>query len=562
MAAKKSKSKEPDSIDRAAASATAIVEEIKSRPHDPIVEQMHRTDEKHAREGLLQEVPIDQIEVTIESRAVNQERVKELAASIEQEGLLQPIIVYRHPKIHNQYILGPGRHRFEAHRLLGRPVIKAIVRQYVSDDQVRLAQAIENVQRHQMTPLEEADACQVIIESQLGVLTVEFDDEFELQKAVETRVAAMLGVTVKWLQGRLALNRLSPRVQQMLRDGEIFTVHAQLLARLSSHETQEEIAGRLGGTKRGKESSLPENIWRWKDAVAGELRTLVGVQWKLDQEFAGKVACNVCPSNSQNAPGLFEGGEAGTAGVPKAQCLNAACYAEKRRVAGLAVRKASNTLVKLELPKSTKGARDAIAHREVPFVNAGAVVQAAKSAMKPNQKTPAEKRGQRTGMNNEAQQKANSELHAARFEWETKFERLLAESICSDRNTMLLYLLLKEFPEFHQVDQQPWSSTSKISANREKIKDIMARFAHATDNDVSHVAGQLQILATDGRDPNSLWPTEDMPRFVRDELQKRFGVDVGPEPKLEDFLPIKAQTDAERAKKPAKKKTSRKAVLA
>lgn len=85
---------------------------------------------------------------------LDQESLHELAGSIERHGLLQPIIVKRRDDSPDGYVLVAGERRFRAHVLLGRNEILAIVTQGAADE----IALIENIQRQDLHPLEEAAA--------------------------------------------------------------------------------------------------------------------------------------------------------------------------------------------------------------------------------------------------------------------------------------------------------------------------------------------------------------------------------------------------------------------
>ena len=80
--------------------------------------------------------------------------IQELADSIQQHGLLQPITVRRDPKDKQKFIVVAGERRFRAHALLQRPLIPAVITSGNADE----IALIENLQRENLTPLEEAEA--------------------------------------------------------------------------------------------------------------------------------------------------------------------------------------------------------------------------------------------------------------------------------------------------------------------------------------------------------------------------------------------------------------------
>ena len=87
-------------------------------------------------------------------KAFDEGSISELAASIEQHGLLQPIIVRRDPKNKEGFVVVAGERRFRAFELLKREIIPAIVTSGKSDE----IALVENLQRENLSPIEEAEA--------------------------------------------------------------------------------------------------------------------------------------------------------------------------------------------------------------------------------------------------------------------------------------------------------------------------------------------------------------------------------------------------------------------
>lgn len=96
--------------------------------------------------------------------SVDEESLKELAASIAEHGLLQAPVVRRHPERPDHYLIVLGARRIAAHRLLGREEIEVIVRR-LDDQQAFLASCVENLQRVALSGQEELDLVGVIVET-------------------------------------------------------------------------------------------------------------------------------------------------------------------------------------------------------------------------------------------------------------------------------------------------------------------------------------------------------------------------------------------------------------
>ena len=111
--------------------------------------------------GLSPEMPrIIEIELTKLRRnpdqprkVFNEETIKELAASIEQHGLIQPISVVPDSESQDGFMIVAGERRYRAHEYLGKPTITAIITKGNSDE----IALIENIQREDLSPIDQAE---------------------------------------------------------------------------------------------------------------------------------------------------------------------------------------------------------------------------------------------------------------------------------------------------------------------------------------------------------------------------------------------------------------------
>lgn len=156
----------------------------------------------------------------------NQELLQELADSIKQYGILQPLLVQ---KKGNLYELIAGERRWRAAKLAGLKEVPVVIREYTKQQSMEIA-LIENVQREDLNPIEEAQAYQQLME------------EFGLkQEEIAVRVAkSRTAVT-----NSMRLLKLDPRVQQMLTEGVISSGHARALLSLEDKEQQYVIAEKI-----------------------------------------------------------------------------------------------------------------------------------------------------------------------------------------------------------------------------------------------------------------------------------------------------------------------------
>jgi len=143
--------------------------------------------------------------------------LEELAASIREHGVLQPVIVTQSLE---GYVLVAGERRVRAARRAGLARIPAVVRQLADRDQLELA-IVENVQRADLDPIEEAHAYRQLI------------DEFGLS---QEEVAIRVGRARATVTNTLRLLELDPAVQAAIVDGRISEGHARALASLAREQ--------------------------------------------------------------------------------------------------------------------------------------------------------------------------------------------------------------------------------------------------------------------------------------------------------------------------------------
>ena len=150
-------------------------------------------------------------------RHVDEQELSDLASSIREHGVLQPVIVTQSLE---GYVLVAGERRVRAARLAGLERIPAVVRQLADRDQLELA-IVENVQRADLDPIEEAHAYRQLI------------DEFGLS---QEEVALRVGRARATVTNTLRLLELDPEVQAAIVDGRISEGHARALASLAREQ--------------------------------------------------------------------------------------------------------------------------------------------------------------------------------------------------------------------------------------------------------------------------------------------------------------------------------------
>lgn len=151
---------------------------------------------------------------------MEQEKLKELADSIVREGIMQPLLVRPITGGEDKYEIIAGERRFRAAKIAGLSEVPVLIRD-VSDEQAAIMALIENMQREDLNPLEEAKGIKRLID--------EFD--FTHEQAAES-----IGRSRSYTSNLLRLINLAEPVQDMLLDGQLDMGHARALLALNAAE--------------------------------------------------------------------------------------------------------------------------------------------------------------------------------------------------------------------------------------------------------------------------------------------------------------------------------------
>lgn len=176
-----------------------------------------------ANEGELKKIPVELLRPGKYQprRDMHPEALEELAASIRQQGIMQPVVV--RPVAAGQYEIIAGERRWRAAQLAGLEKIPALVREADDRDVVALA-LIENLQREDLNPLEEALALQRL------------QKEFAL---TQQQVADAVGKSRSSITNLLRLLQLHKDVRRMLEHGDLEMGHARALLSLEDNQQLE-----------------------------------------------------------------------------------------------------------------------------------------------------------------------------------------------------------------------------------------------------------------------------------------------------------------------------------
>ncbi|HHW79550.1 MAG TPA: ParB/RepB/Spo0J family partition protein [Acholeplasmataceae bacterium] len=188
----------------------------------------HNVDKVLDGEVIL-EVPLDKIIANPfqPRRIFEQEKIDELAESIKQHGVFQPIIVKKLKD--NSYMIVSGERRFRASKSVGLESIPAIIRNYTEDKVAEIALA-ENLQREDLTPIEEAEAYQVVM-NKLGI--------------TQGELAEKVGKSRSHVTNMLGLLKLPKEVQDLLLNKKLSMGNARSLSKLKDEKVIIELANKI-----------------------------------------------------------------------------------------------------------------------------------------------------------------------------------------------------------------------------------------------------------------------------------------------------------------------------
>ena len=243
----------------------------------------------------IQNLPLGKIKPDLEQprKTFNDDALQQLSESIEKHGVLQPITVRQ---LNGHYIIVMGERRYRASKLAGKKTVPCIVRTYENNDVLEV-QIIENLQRQDVEPTEEADAIAYLSE-----------------KYSPTEIAKRLGRTDNFIRQRLKLAGLIDGFKHFVRNGEM-TISLGVGVALFEPEEQQMMLETMG------EDFNAHQINRMiKDQTYDLEKAAFDV---ADKELVPKAgSCVECPFNAANQGNLF--------GEGKMVCTKSACFETKK----------------------------------------------------------------------------------------------------------------------------------------------------------------------------------------------------------------------------------------
>lgn len=181
-----------------------------------------RHDEEIPKNKQIQDIELDKIVPNRYQprREFSDDSIKELAETLDKDGLLQPIVVREDGE--DQYEIIAGERRYRAAKSLNWETIPAIVNN-MNDDQAASLALIENLQREDLNPIDEAKA---------------YTNLMKLNDLTQTALAKDMGKSQSYVANKLRLLKLDDDVQKALVEGKITARHGRALLNLSDDDQE------------------------------------------------------------------------------------------------------------------------------------------------------------------------------------------------------------------------------------------------------------------------------------------------------------------------------------
>ncbi|MCM1045370.1 MAG: ParB/RepB/Spo0J family partition protein [Candidatus Gastranaerophilales bacterium] len=263
-----------------------VVGETKAKKEAPAAGQ-----KASGTEGSETMVKITMVEPNREQPRKNfdEDALQELADSIKQFGLLQPILV-QDRKDHYEIIA--GERRWRASRMAGLQEIPVIIRNYTDQEIVEIS-LIENIQREDLNPIEEAQAYKRLL------------TEFNLK---QDEVAERVSKSRAAVTNSVRLLKLSDEVQQMVIDEMISTGHARALLAVEDAEEQYNLAQKIFDEKLSVRDveKMVKNLHKPVKAKKPDDKTLQAIYQDIEEKLKQRLSTKVTVTPKGDGAGKIE----------------------------------------------------------------------------------------------------------------------------------------------------------------------------------------------------------------------------------------------------------------
>lgn len=256
-----------------------------------IPEKKTKAEMKETQDKSLAEIKISEIDPNMGQprKKFDEDELLELAESIKIHGVIQPIILTKRGK---RYEIIAGERRWRASKLAGLVKIPAIIREY-TDKEIMEVSLIENIQRQDLNPIEEALAFKNLI------------DEYKMK---QDDLAERVSKSRSAITNALRLLKLDDKVKAMLAEGLISTGHARALLAVEDKNKQQILATKIFDEKLSVRETeklvkqIPENKEPKKEEKSSEKL----IYKKLEDSLKSIIGSKVSIKGRDNGKGKIE----------------------------------------------------------------------------------------------------------------------------------------------------------------------------------------------------------------------------------------------------------------
>ena len=256
-----------------------------------IPEKKTKAEMKEVQDKALSEIKISEIDPNMGQprKSFNEDELLELAESIKIHGVIQPIILTKRGK---RYEIIAGERRWRASKLAGLTKIPAVIREY-TDKEIMEVSLIENIQRQDLNPIEEALAFKNLI------------DEYKMK---QDDLAERVSKSRSAITNALRLLKLDDKVKAMLAEGLISTGHARALLAVEDKNKQQILATRIFDEKLSvrETEKLVKQILENKESKKEEKSSEKLIYKKLEDSLKSIIGSKVSIKSKDNGKGKIE----------------------------------------------------------------------------------------------------------------------------------------------------------------------------------------------------------------------------------------------------------------
>ena len=256
-----------------------------------IPEKKTKAEMKEVQDKALSEIKISEIDPNMGQprKSFNEDELLELAESIKIHGVIQPIILTKRGK---RYEIIAGERRWRASKLAGLTKSPAVIREY-TDKEIMEVSLIENIQRQDLNPIEEALAFKNLI------------DEYKMK---QDDLAERVSKSRSAITNALRLLKLDDKVKAMLAEGLISTGHARAILAVEDKNKQQILATRIFDEKLSvrETEKLVKQILENKESKKEEKSSEKLIYKKLEDSLKSIIGSKVSIKSKENGKGKIE----------------------------------------------------------------------------------------------------------------------------------------------------------------------------------------------------------------------------------------------------------------